>query len=79
MRQGHAQRLDHDLRRGRGAEELAPSARAGTRPAAELGGLLQAQLTVGVAGTDGLNLAGVLALARGQGDPARHQHGGQVS
>ena len=49
---------------GGGAEELAAAAGAGAGPAAELGGLLERELAVGEAGADGLDLAGVLALAR---------------
>ena len=50
VRQRHAQRLGHDLRRGGGAQELAAAARAGAGPAAELGGLLQASARRGRSG-----------------------------
>ena len=62
--QAHPERLGHDLRRRRGAQELAAAARAGAGAAAQLGGLLEAQLAVRVAGPDRLDLARVLAVAR---------------
>ena len=78
MRKGHPQRLGHDLGGRRRAEELAAAAGAGARPAAQFRGFEEGQLPVGVAGADGLDLARVLADARGEGHAARDDHAGQV-
>ena len=74
----HPERFGDDLRRGRGAEELAAAARGRTGAAAEIGGILQRNLTVHVAHANRLDARGVLALYRQQRDAARHEHAGQV-
>ena len=55
-----------------------PPPGTGAGPAAQLGGLGQGELAVGIAGADRLDLAGVFAVARGQGDTAGDQNAGQV-
>ena len=79
VRQRQAERLADDLRRGRGAEELAAAARAGAGPAAQVGGFLQGDLAVGEACADGLNLAGVLAFCGRQRDAAGNQYARQIA
>ena len=66
MPQRHPERFPHDLRRCGGSEELAPAARRSARPASEIGGLLQRDLTVHVADADGLDPRRILALNRQQ-------------
>ena len=78
MRQGHPQGLDHNLRSGCRAQELAAAPRAGTLPAAQLRGFFQAQLTMSVAGAKRLDLAGVFAIARRQSHAAGHEHACQI-
>ena len=79
MRQRHPERLGDDLRGRRGAQELAAAAGAGAGAAAELGGLLERELAVRVAGADRLDLAGVFALAGRQRHAAGNEHAGQVA
>ena len=69
---------DH-LRGRRRPQELTAAARRAARAAAQLLRALQGQLAVGKARADGLDLAGVLAVARRQGDPAGHQHAGEIA
>ena len=77
VRQRQAERLADDLRRGRRAEELAAAAGAGAGPAAQLGRLSQRELAVREAGADRLDLAGVLAVERGEQvtPPGTRTHG----
>ena len=62
MAERHPERFGDDLRRGRGAEELAAAARGRTGAAAEIGGILQRDLIVHVAHANRLDARGVLAL-----------------
>ena len=76
--QGKAEGFAHDLRSGRRTEELAAPARRRAGPAAHVRRVFQRNLTVGVPGADGLDLAGVFTLLGRQRNAARHQHAGQV-
>ena len=80
-----------DLRGGGGAEELAASAGGGAGAAADLGGVFEGDLGLGVTGSDGLDFTCVFAFVGEQGDTAGdedaghgsgggegHHHGGQA-
>ena len=60
----------HHLRRSGGSEELAASAGRGTGGTARLGGLIERDFALHVAGADGLHLGGVFAAHRRQGHAA---------
>ncbi len=91
VREGEAEGFGDDLRGGGGAEELAASAGCGAGAAADLGGVFEGDLMLGVACADGLDLAGVFAVFGKQCDAAgdedagqragggqRHHHGGEA-
>ncbi len=75
----HPERLGHDLRRRRGAEELAAAAGRRAGGAAELGGLAHRQLAVREAHADRLHRARVLAHGRRQRHAAGHDDDRQVA
>ena len=78
VRERDPQGLGDDLRGGRGAQELAAAAGAGTGPATELGCLGQGELAVGVACADRLDLSGVFTVAGRQSHAAGNQHAGEL-
>ncbi len=78
MWQSQTQRFGDNLRGRRRAKELAPAARAGTRPAGYLPSVLEGDLALGEAGPNGLNRAQVFPFGRRQCHPARHDGHGQV-
>ncbi len=77
VRHGHAECLGHDLRGGGGAEELAAATGRGAGPATQLGGLLEAQLSMHEPHADRLDLAGVLAPFGRQGNASGDDQGRQ--
>ena len=74
-----AQRLGHDLRGRRRAQELAAAAGRAAGATGELGRLLQGHEPVGEARSERLHRARVLAAGRGQRDAAGHDHARQVA
>ena len=75
--QGESQGFGDHLGGSGGAEELAAAAWGGAGPAAHLGGGLQGDLLLGIAGADGLDLARVFSIFREQGDTTGDEDGGQ--
>ena len=78
VRQGETERLGDDLRRGRGAEELAAPPWTGAGAAAQFGRLLKRQLAVRIPRADRLNLSRVFPHAWGERDAPRHDHSRKV-
>ncbi len=79
MGQRHAERFADDLGGGGGAEELAASAGRGAGAAEDFGSGFESHLAAGIAGSGGLDLAGVFTFFREQADTAGNQHGGKVA
>ncbi len=77
VREREAKRLGDDLRSRGGAEKLAASARSSAGSAAHLGGVFEGDLMLGEAGTDGLDLACVLAVFGKQSDSAGDENAGK--
>ena len=78
MGEREAEGLRHHLRRRRRAEELAPAARGGAGPAAEIGRLLQRDQAEAVASPDRLDLPGVFAALWRERDAAWDDHAGEI-
>ena len=78
MAERHPKRFGDDLRSGSRAEELAAPARGRTGAAAEIGGILQRDLTMHVAHANRLDARGVLSFYRQKRDAAWHEHARQV-
>ncbi len=76
VRQRKPQRLADNLRRGRGAQKLAASARRRAGAAAHFGGIFERDLLLRKACADGLHFGRVFARLGQQRDPAGHQHRG---
>jgi len=77
VREGQAESFRDDLRGGSGAQELAASSRRSAGSAAEVGGLLEGDLVLGVARADGLDPARVFAVFGKEGDASGDKNAGQ--
>jgi len=76
VREREAEGFGDDLGGGSCAEKLAASAGGGAGAAAHFGGVLEGDLALGEAGSDGLDFSGVFAVLGEEGDAAGDEDGG---